>query len=566
MAPDVERLLTANGIVPPSYKPNRYYLTCPHCSPQRQRAHQKLKCLSLKIEDDKAYWKCHHCNWTGPEKGSNGQFDDRIRYEYPRGNYKIRNPKGRSPPYIWEHEDDHGQIVTGSNGLGSALYRLEEAIAHGGPIAVVEGEKDADTLWRHDFPAVTSPHGAAQPGQRPKWTREHSQQLAGLDLVVLNDNDPAGYEHAKAVVDCSRGIAKSIRRLDLKDQWPAIPPTGDISDFISFLHDTEYPGDEWVRDLLEDAPLINGKAGTPQTAKQTLATLMTETFAPLQWVIPRYIPEGVTLLAGKPKVGKSWLVLAAALACVRSEQVLGETCTKQIVLHCALEDTKRRLHGRTQVLLGDEREGLEDYFYELEIPRLDKGCAAYLKQRIAEDHITLITIDTLAAVASPKGKDETQNAADYRNIAELTKLAHETGVSIIIVHHLRKQGSEDKFDMISGTLGIAAAADHLMVLDHEGDGLRLCTRGRDAEPEDKLVDFDSEMGEWTVTGDYEREDKGISHSRQTILAALGTETSSMKPAEVAKMTGLKISTVQGTLRRMAKAGEVKRTGYGTYHV
>jgi hypothetical protein len=572
MAPDIARLLTDNGIFPPHYEPNRYYLTCPHCSATRQLPHQKLKCLSLMIEADKAYWKCHNCNWIGPEASGKNSFDDRIRYEYPGGNFKIRNPKGRTPPYVWEHENDHGQIVSGANNLGAALYRLEEAIARGGLIAVVEGEKDADNLWRHGFPAITSPHGAAKPGQRPKWTTEHSRQLAGLEIVVLNDNDPAGYEHAKAVVDCSHGIAKSIRRLDLKDHWSDIPVNGDISDFLESLHSTDYPGDEWVRDLLEDAPLINGKGSLgplpapPQPTKKTFASLMTETFAPLKWVIPRYIPEGVTLLAGKPKIGKSWLVLATALACVRSGQMLDQTCPKQIVLHCALEDTERRLHGRTQTLIGDDREDLEDYFYELEIPRLDKGCAAYLKQRIAEDHINLIIIDTLAAVASPKGKDETQNAADYRNIAELTKLAHETGVSIIIVHHLRKQGSEDKFDMISGTLGIAAAADHLIVLDREGVELRLSTRGRDAEPEDKLVDFDSEMGEWTITGDYEPEDTGIGKTRQTILAALGTEVSSMKPAEVAKMTGIKLGTVQQTLRRMTKAGEIKRTGYGTYHV
>lgn len=565
---DIEQLLAANGIAPPSYQPARYYLTCPHCSAGRKPNHQKLKCLSLMIEPDRAYWKCHHCEWTGPEKTSSGQFDDRTRYEYSGSNWKVRNPKGRSPPYIWEHEDDHGQIVSGANGLGPALYRLEEAITHGGLIAVVEGEKDADNLWTIGVPAVTSPHGAAQPGQRPKWTREHSQQLAGRDIVVLNDNDPAGYDHAKAVVDCSHGIAKSIRRLDLKIAWPEIPPTGDISDFLVYLYDTEYPGDEWVRDLLEDAPLINGKAGPspPPANNRNAVALMSKLFNPLQWVVPRYIPEGCTLLSGKPKVGKSWLALATILACVRGEQVLGETCAKRRVLYCALEDNERRLQSRIQTLISDDREGLADFFYELEMPRLDKGCAAYLKRRIEADRIDLIIIDTLAAIASPKAKDETQNAADYRNIAELTKLSRETGVPIIVVHHLRKQGAEDKFDMISGTLGIAAAADHLMVLDREGDGLRLSTRGRDAEPEDKLVDFDGEMGEWTVTGDYEPEDKGAGKTRQTILAALGTETCSMGPSEVAKMTGLKLNTVKGTLRRMAKDGEIKRTSYGSYHV
>lgn len=579
--PGIDELLSQNGIFPNGYKPGRQYLTCPQCSSGRKRHNQNKRCLSLMIEPDRAYWKCHHCGWSGPASGNGStRFDDRIRYQYPNGNYKVRNPKGRSPPFIWEHEDDHGNIVSGSDGLGFSLYRLKEAIEAGGLIAVVEGEKDADNLWLHGVPAITSPHGAAQPGQNAKWLQAHSDQLVGLDIVVLNDNDVAGYAHAKTIVDLSVGIAKSIRRLDLKDHWPDIPPTGDVSDFLSFLDQTTYPGDEWLHDLLEDAPLINGRGPDPASSpgpqpsptsptppsKKTLATLMTQTFPPLKWVVPRYIPEGCTLFSGKPKIGKSWLALATALACVRGEEVLGETCPKQFVLHCALEDTERRLQDRTQTLIGSDRDGLENYFYELEIPRLNQGCAAYLKQRIAEDHITLIIIDTLAAVASPKGRDETQNAADYRNITELTKLAHETGVSILIVHHMRKQGSGDRFDMISGTLGLSAAADHLVLLDNEGDGLRLSTKGRDAEPEDKMVDFDSEMGEWTITGDYEEQDTGTSKTRQLIYAALGNETSSMKPSEVAKMTGLKLSTVQGTLRRMARAGEIKRTSYGSYHV
>jgi hypothetical protein len=568
MAPDVERLLTSHGIFPPSYEPYRYYLTCPQCSAGRKPKHQKLKCLSLMIEPDRAYWKCHHCGWTGPAAGSNSQPDDRPRYEYPGGNWKTRNPKGRSPPYVWEHEDEYGHIVTGAHNLGAALYRLEEAIAHGGLIAVVEGEKDADNLWRHGFPAITSAHGAAQPGQRPKWTAEHSRQLAGLDLVVLNDNDPAGYEHAKAVVDCSHGIAKSIRRLDLKNHWPDIPASGDISDFLEHLYGADYPGDEWVRDLLEDAPLINGKAGPapPLPPLETYADLKGAQFMPLQWIVPTYIPEGVTLLAGKPKIGKSWLALAITMACADGAIVLDQRCEKRGVIYFALEDNRRRMQARTEKLLGLNQEWPTNTGAAYDLPLMDKGCIETLQQYAnGYPTIGLMIIDTLAKVRGPKRKDEDQYAADHRTMSALLDFSHRTGIAIIVIHHVRKQDAGDIFDTISGTLGLNGGADTLLVLTKAGDQLRLAVRGRDLEEQDKTLFFDPDLGAWGVTGDYEPEDTSISGNRALILSALTVAGSAgMSPDDIAKKTGLNASTVRGALRRMALAGKVVKTQYGSY--
>ena len=302
---------------------------------------------------------------------------------------------------------------------------------------------------------------------------------------------------------------------------------------------------------------------TPRPTRLTLTNIMDKTFEPLKWVVPLYIPEGCTLFAGKPKVGKSWLMLATALAAARSDAVLGEVCPHKRVLYCALEDTERRLHFRTATLIGQDREGLDGFFVELTIPRLGKGCDTFLKEYVTVDKVGLIIIDTLAAIATPKLKDETQNACDYRNIAELTKLSHDTGVDIIIVHHLRKQGADDPFDQISGTLGLAAAADHLMTLSREGDRLRLATRGRDADPEDKIVEFDSEAGAWNVIGDYEgKHPEAAAQSRSLILSVLGKDP--VTPAKIKELTKLSAGTVYMQLKRMLNDGLISKTSYGTY--
>ena len=102
----------------------------------------------------------------------------------------------------------------------------------GRTICVVEGEKDADNLWRIDIPATCNAHGASDDSKKPKWYVAHSEQLRGADIVVFNDNDATGYAHADAVCKLSLGLAKRVRRLDLKNDWPEIPPKGDVSDWL----------------------------------------------------------------------------------------------------------------------------------------------------------------------------------------------------------------------------------------------------------------------------------------------------------------------------------------------
>ena len=87
-------------------------------------------------------------------------------------------------------------------------------------IAIVEGEKDADNLWRLGIPATCNFDGTTDviknPKAKPKWKADYSEALRGARIVVFNDNDPPGYAHADAVCKLSLGVAKRVRRLDLK--------------------------------------------------------------------------------------------------------------------------------------------------------------------------------------------------------------------------------------------------------------------------------------------------------------------------------------------------------------
>jgi len=96
----------------------------------------------------------------------------------------------------------------------------------------------------------------------------------------------------------------------------------------------EYPG---AFDEIPDVRLPWWRQGAI-----TAAELQTKQFPPLRFVVPDLIPEGLTLLAGKPKVGKSWMVLDIAIAVASGRYTLGNLKPEQgDVLYLALEDGGR---------------------------------------------------------------------------------------------------------------------------------------------------------------------------------------------------------------------------------
>jgi putative DNA primase/helicase len=243
----IDELLARHGIKLPSTAPGRYYIPCPQCSATRKKSGDK--CLGVTVEgDDSVHWGCNHCQWTGPTKGGgsiNGGREPLHSYVYrdagrtPRFR-KVRNAPGREPRFWLERADGRGGWIKGTKGVDTKiLYRIDEvakAIAEGRIICCVEGEKDADNLWSIGTAATCNAHGASESGKAPKWTKAHSEQLAGADIIVLNDNDAAGYAHADTTCKLSLGVAKRVRRLDLAKHWPEIPKGGDISDWLAAGH------------------------------------------------------------------------------------------------------------------------------------------------------------------------------------------------------------------------------------------------------------------------------------------------------------------------------------------
>jgi Family of unknown function (DUF5906) len=277
----IEKLLRDHEIDLPSIAPGEYTTTCPRCSHTREKSN--AKCLSIKIDDKGACWQCHHCSWTGPEKAS-GKVNGRPRefeatYDFDDANgklvlQKVRNPPGSTNKYSCRQPDGRGGWIYNLKGIKKKpLYRwpeVVEAMAQGREIAIAEGEKDCDNLWRVGIAATCNFDGAAPTRDKngeplkdykPKWKREYSDQLAGARLIVFQDHDEPGARHADAVCEMSIGKAKSVRRLDLALHWPNMPEGADVSDWF------ENGGTrEELDKLIEQAPDYGEASGNPPAA------------------------------------------------------------------------------------------------------------------------------------------------------------------------------------------------------------------------------------------------------------------------------------------------------------
>jgi hypothetical protein len=299
----------------------------------------------------------------------------------------------------------------------------------------------------------------------------------------------------------------------------------------------------------------------------TAVSLMEEDLQPVRWVVPEILPEGVTILGGRPKMGKSWLALGLCIAVASGGAALG---TKPVergeVLYLALEDNKRRLQRRIRKILGDDAtpEGLD---LAIEWPRLQEGGAEAIEGWLGEHpDARLIVVDTLARfkpqAASRRGGayDEDRAAID-----PLIPLVAEHGVGMLLIHHLREMEAEDPLDMISGTAGLTGAADGALVMKRrrgQADAY-LHADGRDIEkPVELALCWDSHGGTWAIAGDAE--EYRMSQVRQKIREAVENADEAIGPKEVSEIIDHPLGATRQAMSQMVKDGQLKKKDHGKY--
>ena len=224
----------------------------------------------------------------------------------------------------------------------------------------------------------------------------------------------------------------------------------------------------------------------------SMTTLYDTDFEGQEPLIDGLLYRGAYLLAGSPKVGKSFLMAQLAYQVSTGTPLWNYPVRKGTVLYLALEDDYRRLQERSYRMFGTAEN--ESLFFSVSAGQLGSGLDEQLTNFLREHPGTsLIIIDTLQKVREVGG-DNYSYANDYQIITRLKALADSYGICLLLVHHTRKQQSDDKFDMISGTNGLLGAADGAFLLTKEkrtGNAACLDVSGRD-QPDQRLHLFRNE--------------------------------------------------------------------------
>jgi hypothetical protein len=252
---------------------------------------------------------------------------------------------------------------------------------------------------------------------------------------------------------------------------------------------------------------MNQKAQVPKTFTTIDGnSLMAQQFAPLKFSVEKILPHGLFILAGSPKIGKSWLALELCQAVTTGGGLWEFPAKKGTALYLALEDNHSRLQGR----LSKFEIGAQD------ISRLHMATSSFgihnglLEQMhnflTAHPETRLIVVDTLEHIRNGD-MDKSIYSYDYQDMTKLREITSKHNVTLLLVHHTRKTRDSDPLNKISGSTGLVGAVDGAFVLEQIRrieNGAYLTIANRDTETYCLKLLFDKETCRWKFLG-YETE-------------------------------------------------------------
>lgn len=355
----------------------------------------------------------------------------------------------------------------GLRGRPPVIYhapRVHRALQKGDAVIWwLDGEKDVETAERHGLVA-TCPPGFA------KWDPKYAEFLRGAkEIVMVVDQDKEkpdgrlGAGQANAVT-----ARQGFRSVGIKVRVVAPAFGKDLTN--------HFDADYGVDDFVPEPTIFVRPRGMSADA------LMQEEFEPVEYAVEGILPPGLTICAGSPKAGKSWVALDLCLAVAAGGPALSEIPTAQgSAIYLAREDSYRRLQSRINLLMGGDMssvpKGLELVPAEQEWPGGEEGLANLTEWVEEVRNPRLVVVDTLAKLEPEMGEGNRNTGAyagNYSMMARYKAWADRHNVSVLVIHHDRKGAAgvkeatgmeSDPFTRISGTRGLTGAADTLWFLE-----------------------------------------------------------------------------------------------------
>ncbi len=302
------------------------------------------------------------------------------------------------------------------------------------------------------------------------------------------------------------------------------------------------------------------------------------TFPELEYLVNGVITEGLGVLAGPPKAGKSWMVGNVALACASGGRALGKIhVTQRPVLYLALEDSERRLQTRLRKLSGGEPLPARLSMFNTPVQFDDALDLIDTWLSINTEERPLVIVDTFGKIKPTRAGNAEPYQADYKAASALKEITdRHPGSGILLVHHTRKvkaEGGGDFLEDLSGTQGIAGAADYVLVLRRPRNSIdgTLHVTGRDVEESAYAMTFHD--CDWTLVGAdladaaaavERREERGQVGDRlyEVVTFVNGREKTTAR--DVAAWFEMDGDMAGKYLRRAADRSSVRKIGRGEY--
>lgn len=221
-------------------------------------------------------------------------------------------------------------------------------------------------------------------------------------------------------------------------------------------------------------------------------TLLSTPMSKTMFIVDGLISQGVNVISGASKIGKSWLMLWLGLQVAQGNSIWGLPTLQCDVLYLSLEDTQRRIKDRLYNLTDSAPDNL---YFAVTSGLIGGGLEEQITDFLTEHSATkLVIIDTLQKVRDSKGSAGKAGmyGNDYDDISSIKRIADGFNIAILLVHHLRKlQDSDDPFNDVSGSTGIISAADTNFILRRKrsGNAATLLVSGRDVEYQELTLQF-----------------------------------------------------------------------------
>lgn len=294
------------------------------------------------------------------------------------------------------------------------------------------------------------------------------------------------------------------------------------------------------------------------------AKILNTEYPPLSWIVPEYLPPGLTFIIGKPKVGKSWLCLQLALAVSTGGRMFGRDVEKGRVLYLALEDNERRLQDRMRKQNWSASPGnvefmLADSFRD-QITALNAGGGKRLLKYIERQKYRVVIVDTFSRAIQG---DQLDPGDMTESVGALQQYALSKNISLVIIDHMPKNTGEfnDPVGHIYGSVAKAGVMDTAWGLYKEQGkaGAKLGIGGRDVEENLLQLTFDTRGFYWNCEGNAG--DIAMSEQRKALFEAL-EDLGKSQAKDIAEATGQAVNHVRERLNDLANQGKIMRVNDG----